>query len=204
MPVLTERTDLLPVEVGQEHAGQFLALTSCAISIRTSPLGGDDVPGVDEGFHSEMNVFLSSGRSCPIVVDCLAADNRLSKWVYFVVGVAREKACGKVGIVSLPRLFVFSEEMLRVSCAELGLALWLGFGGLYQGSSLFHEGFIVAGVGEERLVIRNYAIVGQTLWSFSEKQGRRILLSELPLYATAKLNEERGVEFRLPTRQKAK
>lgn len=54
------------------------------------------------------------------------------------------------------------------------------------------------------LTTRNYAIVGPTLWLFSERRARKIPLSELDLDSTAKVNEERGVEFRLPSRQKAK
>jgi hypothetical protein len=46
--------------------------------------------------------------------------------------------------------------------------------------------------------VQNYAIVGQTLWIFNPPRARRIPLSELDLTATAKLNDERGVDFRLP------
>ena len=51
-----------------------------------------------------------------------------------------------------------------------------------------------------RLEVRNYAIVGGTLWAFSERQARKILLSELDLDATIKLNNERGVGFSLRRR----
>lgn len=53
-----------------------------------------------------------------------------------------------------------------------------------------------------RREIRNFAVVGQTLWDFNEDRATKILLSALDLDATAKLNEERGVEFHLPTRQR--
>jgi hypothetical protein len=46
--------------------------------------------------------------------------------------------------------------------------------------------------------VNNYAIVGQTLWIFSEQRARKVPLAELDLPATTKLNEERGVEFRVP------
>jgi hypothetical protein len=55
-----------------------------------------------------------------------------------------------------------------------------------------------------QLVIRNYAIVGRALWSFSEQRARKTLLSDLDLDATTKLNEERGVDFRLPPSPKGK
>lgn len=43
--------------------------------------------------------------------------------------------------------------------------------------------------------VRNYAIVGQTLWIFSEERARKVPLAELDLDATRSTNEERGVEF---------
>ncbi len=46
--------------------------------------------------------------------------------------------------------------------------------------------------------VRNYAIIGQTLWVFSEQHAKKIPLAQLDLPATTKLNDERGVEFRLP------
>lgn len=49
--------------------------------------------------------------------------------------------------------------------------------------------------------VSNYAIVGQTLWAFSERRARKISLSGLDLDATRKANEEQGVEFRLPPRK---
>lgn len=55
-----------------------------------------------------------------------------------------------------------------------------------------------------QLLIRNYAIVGRALWSFSEQRARKTLLSDLDLDATTKLNEERGVDFRLPPSPKGK
>ena len=46
--------------------------------------------------------------------------------------------------------------------------------------------------------IQNYAIVGQTLWSFSAGRTRKIPLSDLDLPATEKANDDRGVTFRVP------
>ena len=46
--------------------------------------------------------------------------------------------------------------------------------------------------------VQNYAIVGQTLWSFAPQHTQKIPLSDLDLPATVKANDERGVDFRLP------
>jgi hypothetical protein len=46
--------------------------------------------------------------------------------------------------------------------------------------------------------IRNYAIVGQTLWSFNPQHTERIPLSDLDLAATTKANDDRGLTFRVP------
>ena len=46
--------------------------------------------------------------------------------------------------------------------------------------------------------IKNYAIVGQTLWNFSPQRTQKIPLSSLDLAATEKANEDRGVDFHLP------
>ena len=50
---------------------------------------------------------------------------------------------------------------------------------------------------QHKLEVQNYAIVGQTLWSFSPQRSR-IPLAELDLAATTKANDERGVDFRVP------
>ena len=47
--------------------------------------------------------------------------------------------------------------------------------------------------------VQNYAIVGQTLWTFAPQRTQKIPLTDLDLPATVKANDERGVEFRVPT-----
>jgi hypothetical protein len=47
--------------------------------------------------------------------------------------------------------------------------------------------------------IENYAIVGKTVWVFTEQRARKIPIAELNLPATTKANEARGIDFRLPT-----
>jgi len=49
-----------------------------------------------------------------------------------------------------------------------------------------------------QLEVENYAIVGSTLYDLTEGRKRRIALDELDLAATAKQNEDRGVDFQLP------
>ena len=46
--------------------------------------------------------------------------------------------------------------------------------------------------------IQNYAIVGQMLWNFTSQRTEKIPLAELDIPATAKANEDRGIEFHLP------
>ena len=46
--------------------------------------------------------------------------------------------------------------------------------------------------------VHNFAIVGQTLWIFNEQRSTKVPLSSLDVDATTKLNDERGVDFRLP------
>jgi hypothetical protein len=46
--------------------------------------------------------------------------------------------------------------------------------------------------------VQNYAIVGQTLWSFAPQHTQKIPLANLDLAATAKANDENGVTFRVP------
>lgn len=46
--------------------------------------------------------------------------------------------------------------------------------------------------------VQNYAIVGQTLWNFAPQRTQKIPLSQIDLAATAKANDERGVDFHVP------
>ncbi len=46
--------------------------------------------------------------------------------------------------------------------------------------------------------IQNYAIVGKTLWVFTELRARKIPVADLNVPATTKANEDRGIDFRLP------
>jgi len=49
-----------------------------------------------------------------------------------------------------------------------------------------------------RSEIRNYAIVGKTLWVFTEQRARKVSISDLDAEATKKVNGGHGVEFRFP------
>ncbi|HYL14974.1 MAG TPA: hypothetical protein VEV41_18170 [Terriglobales bacterium] len=49
-----------------------------------------------------------------------------------------------------------------------------------------------------RREVQNYAIVGQTVWVFTEQRAQKMLVSDLDVEATKKENAGRGVEFRLP------
>lgn len=52
-----------------------------------------------------------------------------------------------------------------------------------------------------QMEIRNYAVVGQTLYDLSSGRPRRISLADLDLPATEKVNDDRGVSFELPSGQ---
>lgn len=49
--------------------------------------------------------------------------------------------------------------------------------------------------------VRNYAISGGTLWVLGEQQAKKIPLAQLDLAATAKMNDDRGVDFQVPNLQ---
>src|SRR5712692_911714 len=49
-----------------------------------------------------------------------------------------------------------------------------------------------------RSEVQNFAIVGQTLWEFSEQRARKIPVSDLDVEATRKVNADRGGELRFP------
>ncbi len=47
--------------------------------------------------------------------------------------------------------------------------------------------------------VRNYAIAGGTLWVLNDHQaGKKIPLAQLDLAATARMNDDRGVDFQVP------
>jgi hypothetical protein len=46
--------------------------------------------------------------------------------------------------------------------------------------------------------VQNYAVVGGTLWIFNQQRAIKLPLSWLDLDATAKANDERGVDFQIP------
>ena len=45
--------------------------------------------------------------------------------------------------------------------------------------------------------VKNYAVVGETLWAFGDRT-KKIPLMDIDLAATGKLNDERGVDFQVP------
>jgi hypothetical protein len=47
--------------------------------------------------------------------------------------------------------------------------------------------------------VKNYAVVGETLWAFGDRT-KKIPLMDIDLAATGKLNDERGVDFQVPGR----
>jgi TolA-binding protein len=49
-----------------------------------------------------------------------------------------------------------------------------------------------------RTEARNYAIVGQTLWIYTEDDSKKMPLSELDVTATKNANSDRGIVFQLP------
>ena len=51
---------------------------------------------------------------------------------------------------------------------------------------------------QHREEIRNYAVVGRTLWVFNEDRAKKIPLADLDVPATIKINDDRGVDFNVP------
>jgi hypothetical protein len=49
-----------------------------------------------------------------------------------------------------------------------------------------------------RSEVHNFALVGQTLWVFTEQRARKIAVSDLDVESTKEVNAGRGVDFRLP------
>jgi hypothetical protein len=48
-----------------------------------------------------------------------------------------------------------------------------------------------------RITVKNYAIVGSTLWILNDRSSRKVPLSDLDVEATQRVNEENGVELHL-------
>lgn len=53
-----------------------------------------------------------------------------------------------------------------------------------------------------QLEIANYAIVGPTLYDLSDGRTRRVQLADLDLPATVRENDDRGIQFQVPTQTK--
>jgi len=50
-----------------------------------------------------------------------------------------------------------------------------------------------------QLEVQNYAVIGDQLYDLTPRHRRKVPLSELDLIATAKQNDDRGIDFELPT-----
>jgi hypothetical protein len=55
-----------------------------------------------------------------------------------------------------------------------------------------------------QLEVQNYAVVGDMLWDLTPGRHHKIPLADLDLTTTAKQNEDRGVDFRLPPQPETK
>lgn len=51
---------------------------------------------------------------------------------------------------------------------------------------------------KHREEVKNYAVVGRTVWIFSEQRARKIPLDQLDIPATQQANDERGLDFMVP------
>ena len=52
-----------------------------------------------------------------------------------------------------------------------------------------------------QMEVQDYAILGKTLWVFSDQRTRQVPLADLDLAATQRVNGERGVDFVAPDPQ---
>jgi hypothetical protein len=77
------------------------------------------------------------------------------------------------------------------------LASGVGLENQAQGASIIPATVLVFR-DQHKQEIQNYAIIGQTLWSFGSPRTEKIPLSNLDLPATIKANDERGVSFHVP------
>jgi hypothetical protein len=55
-----------------------------------------------------------------------------------------------------------------------------------------------------QLEVQNYAVIGDTLYDLTPGRHHKILLADLDLTSTAKQNDDRGVDFRLPPKPEVK
>jgi hypothetical protein len=55
-----------------------------------------------------------------------------------------------------------------------------------------------------QLEVQNYAVIGDTLYDLTPGRHHKILLTELDLASTAKQNDDRGIDFRLPPKPEEK
>jgi hypothetical protein len=55
---------------------------------------------------------------------------------------------------------------------------------------LFHDG--------RRIETRNYAIIGESIWVYTEQESKKYRLADLDVEGTKKANSDRGVLFQLP------
>jgi hypothetical protein len=55
-----------------------------------------------------------------------------------------------------------------------------------------------------QLEVQNYAVIGDTLYDLTPGRHHKILLAELDLISTAKQNDDRGIDFRLPPKPETK
>jgi hypothetical protein len=54
-----------------------------------------------------------------------------------------------------------------------------------------------------QLEVANYAIVGSTLYDLTDGRRHKVALADLDLTATAKQNDDRGIDFQLPAHSEA-
>ena len=52
-----------------------------------------------------------------------------------------------------------------------------------------------------QLSVRNYAIIGPTMWILNESTAKKIPLTDLDIPATEAANVKNGIDFRLPSMQ---
>jgi len=66
----------------------------------------------------------------------------------------------------------------------------------------FHTDTVLVYKNGRRQEVQNYAIVGTTLWIMNENKATKVPLSDLNLAATRRDNENRGIDFFVPSTQR--